>query len=91
MVGYFEHAHALIIGVGADLPNTEIDAKGLVTVLTAQDRCAYPKDRVQPLLGPQATRENILTALRELSQKSRPDFSNYLLLRSCLSSINSKR
>ncbi len=34
--------HALIIGVGADLPNTVDDAIALVDTLNASARCGYP-------------------------------------------------
>jgi hypothetical protein len=64
----FTHGHALIIGVGADLPTTVDDARGLADILHDPARCAYPPEQVQVLTGEQATRENILAALEHLAQ-----------------------
>ncbi len=36
----FTHGHALLIGVGGDLPNTATDAAGVAEILTAPRRCA---------------------------------------------------
>ncbi len=65
---HFEQGHALLIGVGADLPNTVDDAEGLADILTDAERCAYPPDQVQLLTGPAATRDAILAALDALAQ-----------------------
>jgi hypothetical protein len=64
----FEHGHALVIGVGADLPNTVDDAVGLADILTDGGRCAYPSSQVQLLTKEGATRDGILAALDKLSQ-----------------------
>ena len=37
----FSKGHALIVGVGADLPNTVNDAIGLAEILTDPDRCKH--------------------------------------------------
>ncbi len=64
----FQNAHALIIGVGADLPNTIDDANGLAAILRDEGRCAYPPSQIHQLTGPSATRAAILTALDALAQ-----------------------
>ena len=53
----FEQGYALIIGAGADLPNTADDAKGIAEILQDAERCAYAKDKVQLLTGPGARQE----------------------------------
>ena len=65
-----EFGHALIIGVGADLPNTEKDAQGLADLLTDQERCAYPPKQVQCLTGTDATRSAVLDALDDLAERT---------------------
>ncbi len=66
----FASGHALLIGVGADLPNTVDDAKGLADILKDPDRCAYPQDQVQLLTSKAADRNGILEALDKLAQTS---------------------
>jgi hypothetical protein len=67
---HFTHGQALIIGVGADLPNTVDDAIGLADILKDPGRCAYPPDQVQTLTGPQATRGGILDGLQALKNRA---------------------
>jgi hypothetical protein len=69
----FNQGHAVIIGVGADLPNTVDDAKGLAEILKAPDRCAYPDKQVQVLTGEGATRKQVLDALGRLAQQAAAD------------------
>jgi hypothetical protein len=69
----FTHGHALLVGVGADLPNTVDDAKGIADLLVDPGRCAYPKDQVTLLTAEQATRDQVLAALDQLVQKAGPD------------------
>lgn len=64
----FHNGHALIIGVGADLPNTVDDAVGLANFLKDPDRCAYPAAQVTVLTAEQATRSAVLAALDALTQ-----------------------
>jgi len=64
----FEQGHALIIGIGADLPNTVNDAVGLADILKDPARCAYPPAQVHLLTDENADREQILAALDTLSQ-----------------------
>lgn len=64
----FSQGHALIVGVGADLPNTVQDAKGLASILQDVGRCAYPKAQVKTLTGPKSKRDAVLSALDELAR-----------------------
>jgi hypothetical protein len=66
----FESGHALLVGVGADLPNTEDDAKGLAQILSDQERCAYPAKNVVALTGEDATRSGVLGALDGLAARA---------------------
>jgi hypothetical protein len=67
------HNRALVVGVGADLPNTVADAKGLAQVLADSTRCGFPPANVAALTGEQATRAGILDALDRLIQSAAPD------------------
>ncbi len=69
----FTNGHAIIVGVGADLPNTVDDAKGIAGILRDQERCAYPRDQVQTLTGDGAGRGQILAALDKLAQAATTD------------------
>ncbi|MBN1177623.1 MAG: caspase family protein [Anaerolineae bacterium] len=64
----FERGHALVVGVGGDLPGSVRDAEGLASVLAAPDRGAYAPDRVRLLTGEAATREGVLAALDALAR-----------------------
>ena len=55
----FQQGHALVIGVGADLENTVVDAKGVAEILRDPERCAYPTSQVHLLTEGQATRDGI--------------------------------
>jgi hypothetical protein len=68
----FRQGHALIVGVGGDLPGTIADAVGIADVLVDPTRCAYPPDQVHLLTGANAGREHILAALEMLSQSADP-------------------
>ncbi|MEA3396912.1 MAG: caspase family protein, partial [Chloroflexota bacterium] len=70
MSKWFTNGYALIIGVGADLPNTADDAQGLADILKDEGRCAYPPGQVQCLTGPAATRDTVLAALDALAQRT---------------------
>lgn len=63
----FEHGHALLIGVGADLPITVNDATGLADFLKNPAYCAYPPQQVKLLTETQSTRSHILKAFDELA------------------------
>ena len=66
----FTHGHALLVGVGADLPNTVDDAKGLAGILADPERCAYPSDHVVAVTDAAATRAGVLGALDALAAHS---------------------
>jgi hypothetical protein len=70
MDNLFISSHALIIGVGADLPNTIDDAAGLAQILADPARCAYPSDQVHLLTGQDASRQAILAGLDRLAQRA---------------------
>jgi hypothetical protein len=69
----FIHGHALIIGMGADLPDTIQDASGLAAILTDPERCAYPAAQVTLLTGEKATRAEVLSALDALGRLTDPE------------------
>lgn len=69
----FSHGHALLIGVGGNLPGTIDDAEGLTDVLTDPERCAYPEGQVTLLTGEQADRTGILAGLDALAQRADTD------------------
>ena len=64
----FSRGHALIVGVGADLPDTVSDATGLADILKDSQRCAYPPEQVTLLTGQAADRSSILAGLDKLAQ-----------------------
>lgn len=66
----FHNGHALVVGVGADLPTTVDDAVAVGDVLNDAGRCAYPPDQVEVLTGPSATRDGVLAALGRLAEAS---------------------
>ena len=70
MGAVFEQGHVLVIGVGADLPNTVDDAGGIADILKDPARCAYPHGQVHLLTGEQATRDAILSALDTLARST---------------------
>jgi hypothetical protein len=63
----FSQGYALIIGVGADLPNTVNDADGLTRILKDKDRCGYPADQVVLLTQARADRAGILEGLERMA------------------------
>jgi hypothetical protein len=63
----FIEGHALVIGVGADLPNTIEDARGLADIIKDPGRCAYPPKQVRLLTGPTADRLGIMAELDQLA------------------------
>jgi uncharacterized caspase-like protein len=69
----FHHGHALLIGVGGNLPATIRDAKGMYQILTDTSRCAYPPMQVDLLTGEQASRENIIAKLDSLKARTDGD------------------
>lgn len=70
MPTHFTKGHAVIIVVGADLPNTVDDAVGIADILRDTGRCAYPTNHVQLLTNKTATRTHILDALDRLAAET---------------------
>lgn len=70
MADLFTNAHALLIGVGADLPVTVNDASTIGNHLTDPSKAAYDPNNVSILTEKNATRGNILTSLDELISKT---------------------
>jgi hypothetical protein len=66
----FDQGFALVVGVGADLPNTVDDAQGLADTLKDPARCAYPSQQVHLLSGEGAGRKVVLSALDALSRSA---------------------
>jgi hypothetical protein len=66
----FDQGFALVVGAGADLPNTIDDAQGLADTLKDPARCAYPPQQVHLLSGEGASREAVLVALDALSRSA---------------------
>jgi hypothetical protein len=66
----FEAGHALLVGAGADLPNTVDDARGLDDILKDPGRCAYPADNIELLTSEAANRSGILAGLDRLAKKA---------------------
>lgn len=73
MSSLFDHGHALVVGVGADLPNTIDDAVGLAAILRDPERCAYPGSQVELLTGTSASRDGILQAFDKLAGSNDPE------------------
>ncbi|MGQ0603048.1 MAG: caspase family protein [Anaerolineales bacterium] len=73
MTNTFTHGHAIVIGVGADLPTTIDDATGLADILKDPGRCAYPEKQVAVLTGEGARRKHILSALSDLAKQTSAD------------------
>ena len=62
----FEQGHALIVGVGADLPCTISDATAVAGVLSNPDRCGYPEKQVQLLTSKNSTSQRIQDEIKKL-------------------------
>ncbi|WP_108807795.1 caspase family protein [Aquimarina spinulae] len=64
-----ENAHALLIGVGGDLPITIDDANAIAKVLGDSNKAAYDPKNVILLTEKNATRENVLSELQNIVEK----------------------
>ncbi|WP_437310773.1 caspase family protein [Sorangium sp. So ce388] len=73
MSAAFSSGYALLVGVGGDLPVTASDAEDLAALLRDPTRAGYPKDQVDVLTGPRATRAGILAALDRLALRTLGD------------------
>jgi metacaspase-1 len=75
----FRQGHALIVGVAAyhyikPLPSIVLDdAKDVAAILTSSQQCGYDPVNVIQLLDGAATRDAILSGLRDLSLRTGPD------------------
>jgi len=68
MNALFHRGHALLIGVGGDLPCTIRDVEGLRDILVNPERCAYPPDQVRLLTEENASVESIRAELKRLAK-----------------------
>ncbi|MBZ5494585.1 MAG: caspase family protein [Acidobacteriia bacterium] len=68
MSALFHRGHALLIGVGGDLPCTIRDVEGLRNILVNPKRCAYPPDQVRLLTEENASVEGIRVELKRLAK-----------------------
>ena len=66
----FSTGHAVIVGVGADLPNTVNDAQAIADMLRDETRCGYPTDQVALLTAEKANRADVLKALADLAGRT---------------------
>lgn len=73
MSDLFTHGHAVVIGMGSELPVTITDAQGVAALLRDPARCAYPPDQVHLLAGPDARRDDVLKALDRLAAQVKAD------------------
>ena len=64
----FNNGHALLIGVGDDLPMTVKDAEAIRDLLIDPERAAYPKDQVALLTNEDANKANIVAELDKLAK-----------------------
>jgi Caspase domain len=69
----FLSGHALIVGVGGNLPVTVMDAKAIQSVLTNREQAAYPTGQVELLTGGGADRRAILDAFDRLAENVKAD------------------
>jgi len=67
------HGHALLVGVGADLPITVQDATALRDILIDPSRAAYPTEQVELLTEATAHRQAILDAFDRLIERVNSD------------------
>lgn len=63
----FLNGYAVVIGVGADLPATAVDARAVADELIDPARCAYPPGHVRLLTDQEARQENIIDGLNWLA------------------------
>lgn len=73
MAEQFTHGYGLLVGVGADLPETVKDATAVSTLLTNPNRAAFPQEQVQLLSEQSATRQKILDQFDQLAARVNAD------------------
>jgi len=69
----FENGYALIIGVGADLPMTVVDATAIRDIIVDPQRAAYNENNVTLLTEANATKKAISDAFDDLIGKVKKD------------------
>lgn len=69
----FTQGHAVLVGVGADLPVTVQDATVIAGLLRDPARCAFPNEQVHLLTEATANRALVLSSLDLLAQSIGPD------------------
>ncbi len=69
------NAHALLIGVGKDLPESATDAKAIYNILGSKEYGGYYKKNIQLLTNKKATRKKILKAFDKLLADTDEDSS----------------
>ena len=78
MANTLEHAYALLIGVGNDLPITVNDATAIYNILIDPELSGYKKENIKLLTEKEATRDGILSALDELISKAGKEASVFI-------------
>lgn len=73
MNAIFKQGHAIVVGVGADLPVTVDDATAFANLLRDSTRRAFLPSQVQLLTDETARRDSILAALDWLADSTNPD------------------
>ena len=73
-----KNAYAIIIGVGADLPESVKDAQAVYDILSDPKIAGYKKENITLLTEKLATRKNILKAFNDLIDKTDEDASVFL-------------
>jgi len=74
----FEQGHALLIGVGDDLPLTVNDATAIQNVLADPNLAGYPPENITLLVNEDADRKGILKALDDLVEKADEDATVFI-------------
>ncbi len=65
-----KNAHALLIGVGKDIPVTVKDAKAIRAILADPNFAGYDNENITLLTGYKATRKGIIKAFNNLISKT---------------------
>ncbi|MFT4566401.1 MAG: hypothetical protein ACI9FN_001357 [Saprospiraceae bacterium] len=74
----FENGHALLIGVGDDLPVTVNDATAISNILEDASKGGYNPDNINLLVNQASDRKGILTALDDLISRSDEDSTVFI-------------
>src|SRR5688572_33301529 len=81
----FDQGHALVIGVGtyANAPQMNVeqtarDAMQIAALLPDPALCGYPPGQVHSLIAEEATRANIVAALKKLAKSTTADSTVFM-------------